>query len=212
MRLPDHSFTLHGGCNCGSIRYRITVPELCLRPTHPRSKDGDIHFPLIAADHCNDCRDATGSILPAWICAPADMLSVSFRPAPSPPSFKHDRNNTNTVEAAIYHPAMTALRQNSPESRGSTLRWYVSSPNRTRTFCGHCGTNLTYAILPMVEGYPDIYDVVLGTLDRGDFEKGWVQPERCVWWGRGVGWVQGMMSQGLGGPRHDTGDVSVCVE
>ena len=64
----------------------------------------------------------------------------------------------------------------------------------------------------MVEGYPDIYDVVLGTLDRGDFEKGWVQPERHVWWECGVGWVQEMVKGGLGGPRHDTGDVSVCVE
>lgn len=64
----------------------------------------------------------------------------------------------------------------------------------------------------MLDGYPDIFDVLLGTLDRADFEKVGIEPERHVWWGCGVEWVKGLVRKGSGAPRHGTGDVSVSVE
>ncbi len=162
MPVPDHELTLNGGCNCGSIRYRVDVPELAKRPYHPAKQD--IQFPMIATDHCNDCRKATGSVISMWLCVPATMLSVRLRPAPT------DTIKT-TQDCGSYHPSMTALRENSAESLGSTLRWYVSSPQRTRTFCGHCGTNVTYAIFPLPEGDQQMFEVVLGTLDREDISE-----------------------------------------
>lgn len=204
MPLPDHAINLSGGCNCGAIRYRINIPEYAQRPPHPDST-GEIRFPLVAMDHCNNCRKATGAIIPTWMCVPANMLSISFHPAPSAGSkiTNHDHET--------YYPSMTALRENSPESANSTLRFYESSLRRTRTFCGHCGTNLTYAIFPMVEGYPDIFDVVLGTIDRGDLEKDWMRPERQLWWDCGIKWVQELASGGIEIPCHPKSKPSEAV-
>lgn len=197
MPLPDHAIKLHGGCNCRAIRYRIDIPELIKRPTHPFS-EGDVRFPLVAADHCNDCRKATGSIIPHWICVPASMLSVSL--ASAAPRTSNDTSSPSPHD--VFLPSMTALREDSPESKDSSLRWYNSSPYRTRTFCGNCGTNLTYAIFPMVEGYPDIFDVVLGTLDRECLQDDYVKPERHLWWDCGLEWVKELTSGGPKIPRH----------
>ena len=204
MPLPDHPFTIHGGCNCRAVRYKIQVPQLSSRPVHPFSPpDHEIRLPLVTTDHCNDCRAATGSILPAWICVPADMMSVSARPAPaSDPASPRIRS----PDDGPWRPAMTVLRADGSGTGapGTTLKFFGSSPQRTRTFCGHCGTNLTYAIFPMVEGFPDIFDTVLGTVDRGDLEKDWLAPERHCWWSKGVPWVQDLVRGGLRIPKHPT--------
>ena len=115
---------------------------------------------MVATDHCNDCRIATGSILP-WICVLAETMTVSLRPAPplNPSSPKAESND------GPWLPAMKVLKTGALAADGSTLRHFGSSPMRARTFCGYCGTNLTYAIFPMVEGFPDIFDTVLGTVD-----------------------------------------------
>ncbi|KAL8662035.1 MAG: hypothetical protein Q9202_005089 [Teloschistes flavicans] len=208
MPLPDHELKLHGGCNCGAIRYRIEIPEISKRPTHPFPAETPIHLPLIATDHCNDCRKATGSVIPTWICVPASMLFVRFEPAPS---------HTTTGKGAqssgnFFHPSMTALRQDSPESKGSTLRCYISSPQRTRTFCGNCGTNLTYSIFPMLEGYPDMFDVLLGTVDRESLQTEDLRPERHLWWSCGIDWVQELTSGGQRIPRHPKGRLNEFVD
>ncbi len=204
MPLSSNAVTLHGGCNCRAIRYRIEVPPLSSRPINPFSDDSQVTFPMIATDHCNDCRRATGSILPTWICVPAEMISVSLRRAPPSAAPKVESND------GPWRPAMEVLRAGSRAAEGSTLSFYGSSPQRTRTFCGHCGTNLTYAIFPMVQGLPDLFDTVLGTLDRGDLES--ASPERHCWWERGIPWVQAMTSGGPEIPRHPTFKVNEFVD
>ena len=99
MPLPDHPLTIHGGCNCGAIRYvalqpsilriltliraryKVAVPSHTDRPLHPfsdaQSKGGEVRLPFIAIDHCNDCRRATGAVLPHWFCAPIEIVSGS---------------------------------------------------------------------------------------------------------------------------------------
>ena len=209
MPLPDHALTFHGGCNCKAIRYRVDIPPLASRPLNPFSTPDDpVHFPMIATDHCNDCRTATGSILPTWICVPADMMTVSIRPAPppEPASPNVDINN------GPWRPAMEVLKAGSvPADEKSTVRYYGSSPKITRTFCGNCGTNLTYQIFPMVEGYPDIFDTVLGTIDRENLEKEWFVPDRQCWWSLGVPWVQKFSSEGLKVPKHPIYKVNELV-
>lgn len=66
----------------------------------------------------------------------------------------------------------------------------------------------------MVEGFPDIFDTVLGTVDREDLERECMKPERQCWWSMGVPWVQdlGMPNGGLDGPRHPTFRVDEGVE
>ena len=72
--LPDHTLVLHGGCNCRAILYKVQVPVRPERPLSPFA-DGQVPFPLVATDHCNDCRRATGSILPIWICVPPSLMA-----------------------------------------------------------------------------------------------------------------------------------------
>ena len=273
MPFPPEPFTINGGCNCRAIRYRISVPEPSFRPTHPFASQTTppdhpaAYFPMIATDGCNDCRSATASILPTWICAPADMMSVCIR-APPPVLTDHSLSkeesgamaklplprqvvepgtavSTTTNEDQVkgfaegsrrkqeeetetWHPALSILSLNSPQPiPNSPLRWYISSSHRARTFCNHCGTNLTYAIYPMppiAAGFPDLFDTLLGTVDRADLErkgpvgkqgaesvgKGgeegevnwWMAPERHLWWGLGLEWVKDGVRNGFKGPRH----------
>ncbi|KAI4210963.1 MAG: hypothetical protein LQ351_006190 [Letrouitia transgressa] len=207
MPLPAHPLTIHGGCNCRAIRYRIQIPALASRPVNPSSNSAQgttVRLPMVATDHCNDCRAATGAILPTWMCVPADMMTVSLRPAPSSAS-KVDRNDGPWV------PALEVLKVDS--AAAGTVRWYISSPARARTFCAHCGTNLTYAIFPMVQWYPDIFDVLVGTMDRAELEAEWMAPERQCWWSKGIGWVQRLSLEGLKEvPKHPTSRVREVVE
>ena len=68
MPLPAHSFTLSGGCSCRAIRYKSTFQPLSERAIHPTADQDDVtrgavRLPFVAICHCNDCRQATGSIL-----------------------------------------------------------------------------------------------------------------------------------------------------
>ena len=79
MPLPDEALRIEGGCNCNAIRYRVDIPTKDKRPLHPLAPtEAPVPMPFLALDHCNDCRRATASILPAWVCAPLDMCSVSL--------------------------------------------------------------------------------------------------------------------------------------
>ena len=79
MPLPDYLLALNGGCNCGAIRYKIDTPSKADCPLYPLSK-GEVSFPVVLTDHCNDCRKATGSILPTWICVPTTMMTCMLQP------------------------------------------------------------------------------------------------------------------------------------
>src|SRR5512142_470016 len=86
MPLSEASFTLNGGCNCGAVRYRIAVPPLADRPVHysyPAAAASDPatpRLPVSVTDHCNSCRSATASILPAWLLVPRAMVTISCLP------------------------------------------------------------------------------------------------------------------------------------
>ena len=64
----------------------------------------------------------------------------------------------------------------------------------------------------MVEGFPDIFDTVLGTVDREDLEKGCLAPDRHCWWSKGVPWVQALARDGSQIPRHPSFKVSEFAE
>ena len=70
---------------------------------------------------------------------------------------------------------------------------YRSSAGVSRTFCGRCGTSLTY----QHDGNPDSIDVTVASLDLpGEFP-----PERHVWVEDKVGWES--VNDGL--PRFERG-------
>ena len=54
------------------------------------------------------------------------------------------------------------------------------------------------AIFPVIEGWPEMLDIVLGTVDREDSEGDTLVPERQLRWACGIGWVRRIVSEGVG--------------
>ncbi|KAG8527847.1 uncharacterized protein KY384_006763 [Bacidia gigantensis] len=201
MPLPPEPITLHGGCNCGQIRYRIAIPALSSRPLHPNYHSSSslepVHQPFIFTDHCNDCRRASGSILPAWISAPLDMVSGSIASSDWKPA--REVFTTKSFDQPPKEPGSDDKEGEGQGIRGGDgrLGFYQSTPGRWRTFCAMCGTPLTY----WEEGTPSmdgVLDLQLGTVDRRDLDSEALRPERHLWWELGVGWVKGYVDHGDG--------------
>ena len=202
MTLPDTPVTIHGGCNCRAIRYKISLPPVSERPLNPYHEPdtdiGGIRLPMVAIDHCNDCRRATGSVLPFWIAAHLPTVTASVR---SRSGQSADGDEETWLSAA------EVFDRNSSASKDSFLAFYESSKGRVRSFCGRCGTNLTYRMdrpsVPETQEGPEMLDIVLGTVDREDLEKEWFVPERMMWSSFGINWVKRLAREGAGGtPEH----------
>ncbi len=212
MPLPAGPLIIEGGCNCRAIRYKIDIPAINDRPLHfsggSESHPEKVHLPLVAIHHCNDCRRATGSILPFWICTPISMVSTSCIARSSNSSDQHKADTTPSSKG--WHPAADIFAPGTA-SESTFLTFYESSEGRRRSFCGRCGTNLAYAIFPTPEGWPDMLDVVLGTVGREHLEGHHLAPERQLWWDCGVDWIRQLSNEGVGHlvkhPSYDVGEV-----
>ena len=218
MPLPSHPLVIHGGCNCRAVRYKVEIPALSDRPIHPtasKKKDWQqIRLPFVCICHCNNCRRATGSILPSFICSPLAIVSTSCLPQSiSSTQLDAAREGGDSHEVRGPWVPAAAVFKPSPESRDTFLAGYESSEGRTRFFCGRCGTHLAYAINPAPEGWPDVLDIMLGTFDRSDLETGWLEPERHIRWDYGLDWVKEFANRGARGlDKHPTYDVSKLVQ
>ncbi|GJC77864.1 hypothetical protein ColLi_00702 [Colletotrichum liriopes] len=179
--LPDHAFTIAGGCNCSAIRYKISVPALADRPpTHmklplflpPDQAQKDWRLPTIAVCHCASCRRGFGSVVPAMVQCPAYMLSVSALPVGS--TEKAGDVGTGGVSAlapresagelddkrqAEFRPAAEVFK---PGAGGvdTWVRFYHASgcmPDAARVFCGRCGVHFgkAYRITEELYGFMD---------------------------------------------------------
>lgn len=245
MPLPAEAITVQGGCNCRAIRYRVEIPALKERPANPyltisysgkKPDDGGNaqqrnssdpsadeaestpRMPMLATDHCNDCRRATGSILPFWMATPIGMVSAAITASPGDEQDTRDWRPGNEV----FHTNPLPSKSESDEGTGqssSPLTFYDSSPGRRRSFCSRCGTMLSYIAYShgVPEGWPLMLDIVLGTLDREFLEKDdWFVPERQLWWDKGIPWVQKVSVSGFGEgketPRHPLADMNKVVE
>jgi len=237
MPLPKEAFTIRGGCSCSAVRFRITVPDFAERPIHysiepSEAAAGDPatpHLPVVVTDHCNACRSATSSILPAWILTPRAYMTISClpedrgAPQPGPLLFDSDAGllqrrrlaepdagggeDDTTTARPPYVPAYELLSATTP-NHGTWLRFYSSTYDPdgrvkriVRSFCGRCGTNLAYVAHPMPFSLPDMVDVILGTIDREDLEKPFMKPDHQLWWKYGIPWIQNMV-KGLDAGKH----------
>ena len=206
MPLPDTPLTIHGGCNCRAIRYQINVPPLSDRPYHPYSNNS-VRLPFTVFCHCNDCRRASGGLTLAGICSPTDIVRISLLPQSSPlPSLQQTRVEPPNDDAERkWVPARDVFKPSNvlTAPSDSFLTSYKPSEGVTRTFCERCGTNMTYSRHPMPESWPEMLDILMGTVDREDLEKDELRPERHVWWEKGIGWVKALFSEGNGEmPKH----------
>jgi len=65
----------------------------------------------------------------------------------------------------------------------------------------------------MPEGWPDMLDIVLGTIDREDLSSETMQPERQIWWDYGIDWIKDMSAKGNGSlPIHPDYRVDQTVQ
>ena len=218
MPLPAYALTVHGGCNCGAILYKIDIPSLHDRPLHPSSGNSvtkeEVRLPMIVIDHCNDCRRATGASLPLWICSPTAFVTTSLV-LRSKSALESDASKRGTDISETRGPWLPAeeVFQPGPTSSDSFLTFYESSEGRRRSFCGRYGTNVAYSIFPMLEGWPKMLDIVLGTVDRQDLDTDALAPERQLWWDCGIDWIRRLTSDGSGNlPRHPIYKVNEVVE
>lgn len=78
---------------------------------------------------------------------------------------------------------------------------------------GHLGLSQNVVCDPMLQGWPDMVDLLLGTVDRADSEMQWLRPERQLWWSKGIAWVQEFASEGGAGlPKHPGRRVDEVVD
>lgn len=82
------------------------------------------------------------------------------------------------------------------------LRGFKSSEFSNRTFCGKCGTTLTFHWTgPRSEevkrAWGEIFDITLGSLDEESAVMEGLRPDRYFWEVDGVGWVKKMVKDGL---------------
>ncbi|KAL9610189.1 MAG: hypothetical protein Q9167_005093 [Letrouitia subvulpina] len=206
MPLPATALTIRGGCNCRAVRYEISVPPISNRPIHPYS-DGSVHIPFTVICHCNDCRCASGGLVLAGICSATHMVRISLLPRTSPmPPLQTTRVELPNDDAErAWVPAQDVFRPSSTLDvpADSFLRAYKPSEDVTRTFCGRCGTNVTYSRHPMPDDWPEMLDILMGTVDKECLEKEELKPDRHVWWGKGIGWVKSLFDEdGREIPKH----------
>ena len=225
MSVPSEATTVTGGCSCGAIRYRITIPEASQRPSLPFAPpEAGLQMPYSTTCHCNDCRRASASLLPlAIVQVPMPMVTVSVleQPHDADVLLKTGRvldvldENYDQAEAdakrPAYEPSADVLRATEDNgARGTWLRFWHSfdcSSNFSRSFCGRCGTQVGFHLRLRAEycyggklpnGWGDIYDINVGTVDREFLDKEWFQPQSEVNFKHGIPFGKKVAATALG--------------
>ena len=200
--LPKEPLTLTGGCFCRACRYTIDVPALEDRPVHPTAKPTPIsatesvetRIPVIDLDHCQNCRQVSGAIIQVWFICPADWVKWELQ------TTSGNTNSFSTADAVGPEP----------KDQSTHLKRFQATDRATRSFCGNCGTNLTYYSHKR-HGPKAVVDITVGSMDKESLEV--AKPDRHGWWDSGTGWIQDLVSKGSGFlVRHSTGDMSQMVD
>lgn len=199
--LPKEALTLTGGCFCGACRYKICVPSWKERPVHPTAKPTPIsaeesietRIPVIDIDHCQNCRRTSGAIVQVWFICPAEWVKWELQTAAG------DTIPISTEDAV------------GPEANDKSfyLKRFQATDHATRSFCGKCGTNLSYFNHKRA-GPMAVVDIAVGSMDRESFEI--AKPDRHGWWDFGTDWTRDLLTNGNGFlVKHPTGDMSQVV-
>lgn len=212
---PSTPLTIHGGCACSAFRYKINIPPHSSRPPNPywsnappTSSKRDTRLPMVAFCHCNDCRRATGALVPALIAADLGWVAVSVG--------RKGVAQTAQDGGEEWVTGEELLGWEDEVFEELHLSFYRSSAGRRRWFCGRCGTHLGYNVeeggVPAEWGWPRMLDFWLGTVDREDLELEWMRPDTRVWCDWGVGWIKGLVVGGAGDIPEPAGFSSLVGE
>lgn len=208
-QLPKTSFQLHGGCFCRSIRYNISIPALEERrqlPQAPAALDRMLvpvnevnsRMPIISLDHCPSCRRVPGTILGSWVIIPLEWVTFELQAL-------------DAEKDTIKKDAMGYLETDTSLADATNLTHFKSSENSNRTFCGKCGTHLTFyksgMLSPMKQLLGNFFDISTGTLDKECLEMEGLVPGMQVWDEEGIPWVVKLVAEGKKGLLVQSGAV-----
>lgn len=180
MPFSKQAVTTQGGSNCCAIRYRASVPPFEDRPVNPyRTPDadvGDARVPFVVINHCNDCRRATSTLMPAALVTTIAMTSVSLLPKNSLATAANSPKASVSDDERVWVPIASITRDDVGDVlEGTTLGNYLSSQERNRWFCTRCGTPIASSIsngaVPKDWNRPKMFDIWAGTVDRTHLEK-----------------------------------------
>ena len=204
--LPPTPFNLHGGCFCNAITYTISVPTLESRPLVPNAPkrplgaqtETDKRLPMIALDHCNSCRRISGSILECWFICPQSWMQFCLLPLNAKNATSGVLTSDDKTEDCIFPVTQDVLTPGKELEEKTYLKGFISSEGAHRTFCGRCGTHLTFHWTGddddwVLENWGPHFDVAVGTFDKDSVEMEGMRPGRHSWWAEGIKWVQEMV-------------------
>ena len=189
---------------CRAIRYKIDIPPVSQRPLRPGSEK-PTPLPYTIFCHCDDCRRATASLVLSGFFVPKDMVSVSLQSRSSPPPSKVSKALDPVYDDAIrsWVPASEVFAPVAATA-DSFLALYKSSEMVYRYFCARCGTNVCITRYPMREHWPQMLDVLLGSIDRGDLKNELLVPDKHVFWESGVPWFTKLLDEGSDIPKDSS--------
>ncbi|TVY62787.1 hypothetical protein LSUE1_G008446, partial [Lachnellula suecica] len=182
--LPLNPFTITGGCFGTVITYTLSIPSLSDRPKIPEillknnrnltldaQNEITARLPITQLDHCNSCRRTAGAIVQCWFVFPQSWMQFSLLPKESSePEIKRVKPQTVDV-----------IKGDEKLLDNTYLSHFRSSEFAHRTFCGRCGTNLTFHFsgkskVQCFEDWPPIFDVAVGSMDQESVELEGLRP------------------------------------
>lgn len=150
--------------------------------------------------------------LPFWLLTPINMFSASCMAQHSTP--KEGKLNRSSPARGPKRPANEIFDPKN-NNRNDFLKFFTSSKNRRRGFCGRCGTMLYYQPFPPSSQWPKevllMIDLVLGTVTCKYLES--LTPDRHLWWDFGIDWVRKLAIEGLRNlPLHPSYKVGESID
>jgi hypothetical protein len=204
--LPKEALTLTGGCFCGGCRYTISIPAFSDRPIQPTAKPTPIsatetvktRAPVIDIDHCKICRRVSGAIFQVWFICPAEWVQWELK------------SSASTEGARIFSTTHAVGPESMYDNSDTVLRRFQASDQATRSFCGKCGTDISY-FSHNKYGPVAVVDIAVGSMDQESLEL--VRPDRHGWWDSGTSWIKDLTSRGSTFLiKHPTGDMAQAVD
>ncbi|KAF3361162.1 hypothetical protein VDGD_06958 [Verticillium dahliae] len=136
-----------------------------------------------------------------------------------------DEVTTSDADRPAYVPALDVVRPDVPGAEGTTLGFFhafiCDKEAASRSFCIRCGGPIAFHCRPQAEwfgpsfqqpeGWSDIFDVLLGTVDRHHLDKeDWLAVEHDQAWDEALCWNKAVLVKGRspGARRHPSGALS----
>jgi hypothetical protein len=196
--LPNTPFEVRGGCFCNAITYTISIPALASRPLlrEPAKRPfgpqtaGTERLPLISIDHCNSCRRVAGGIVQVWFICPQKWAAFLLA------------SRSDVEERITSKPPAEVLRPSKELEETTFVKGFNSSEHAHRTFCGRCGTPLSFLYsgdddeMANEENWGPHFDIALGTFDKESTEIEGMRPGRQGWYAEAIPWVKQVLEEG----------------